>query len=141
MHSTAPNESSPLVSDAHVLPRDVFTQVLEHLATRKHEAFATFECVDNPKLWFQVSGASLATGNGPWPTAPEPIEDTMHRLGVPVPAGFAVVTDDKYDTRVITFECEPMTPEAWAEFIRAFFTQVHNVVASYRVKGWVERAD
>ena len=141
MQSTTPTESSPLVSGPALLPRNLYTNALRRLAACAYDAFATFELASNARLWCQVSGTDLRLGNCPWPVLDESCEQTMQRLGVPVPPGFAIVAEDRYDMRVITFNCDTMTPETWAEFIHALFTRVHNEPGDYCVKGWITRAD
>ena len=116
----------------------MYVEVLRELAQTTDDAFATFEIVDGPKLWFQVANPKLAVANAVWLAGAEPLEGTLTRLGIEPPPNLEVVAEDTFGVdRVITFHCAPMNPREWATFIDAVFRGVHNSLPDYRVRGWV----
>jgi hypothetical protein len=135
-------DSKPIASGNTRGTREVYVSVLDDLASRKNDSFATFEAAARPGLWFKVNGSELVQGNCPWPGTDEQVGVMLGRLGIAVPEDFQIVADDPYEgTRVITFECAPMPPPEWANLIDAFFARVYGLAPDYQVKGWVTRAD
>ncbi len=134
-------DSPAVFSGENRTQRNLIVEVLQELGSRKRESFCTFEYVDDSTVWFQVSGRDLSTGNLPWPIAGDPIVE-LAKLHAPAPNGLKLTHDDTHEERrVITFDCEPTTPAAWADFINAVFQTVHALPDDGRLRGWVTRAD
>jgi hypothetical protein len=134
-------DSPALVSGGQRTPHGVMLLVLKKLAKPGTPAFCTFECVDDPSVWFQVYGHDLAQANLAWPRSDDPVA-RMRNLSVPSPEGVRLIDDHAYDAeRVITLDCDPATPETWAAFIDAVFREVHGLPSDYRVRGWISWAE
>ncbi|UCC32042.1 MAG: hypothetical protein JSU86_07130 [Phycisphaerales bacterium] len=135
-------DSEPVFSGPERSPTDVYVQVLRDLQGRQQESFCTFESVNGLEFFFQVSGRELAVGNCSLPLGTAEVGKELTRHGIAVPDGFAVQEDRTYQgNRVVTFECEPMSPVDWAALIDSIMRKVHRFSADYRVKGWVSQAE
>jgi hypothetical protein len=135
-------DSEPVFSGPERTPTDVYVQVLRDLQGRQEESFCTFESVNSLRCFFQVYGRELAAGNCSLPLRIVEVEEELTGHGIAVPGGFTVQEDRTYQgNRVVTFECEPLSPVDWAALIDSIMRKVHRLSADYRVKGWVSQAE
>ena len=134
--------SAVLVSGPELSRRDLLLAILADLAKRQDDSFCTFGPTRDEEVWFQVTGAtdSLGCGNLSWPRTHE-FPASLAQLGIAVPPNLEVTHDDSHEgRRVITFTCDDLTVEQWADLIQAVFRQVHRLSPDAPIKGWVTRS-
>lgn len=135
-------DSTPVTSGDLAGASRVFQEVINDLGSRSAASFCTFECVDNPLIWFQINGADLAHGAAAWPDDGVKMAEKLRSIGQDLPAGFEELEDKNWDpVRVILFNTEPLSTDVWVEFLKLFFGTVHGLPPNARIKGWVTRAE